>query len=368
MLERSASPERGAPRAPPRHRSPARARPSRLPALALLIVLGIPSACQGEEATPIVAPGAQLERVFDGGHFLEGPAAAPDGSIYFCDITFSSQTGMQAGHIWRFDPESGRTTLFRSPSGMAQGIAFDAKGRMLVAEGSDFGGRRVTRTEMRTGKSYVLAGLFEGRPFNSPNDLAIDRSGRVYFTDPRYLGHEPIEQPVMGIYRIDPDGSVHRIVSELWKPNGIAISPDQKTLYVATVGTFTLDRFRAGLRFHRRLPPSAIHCFDLHADGTVDYRKELVAYPKGQWTDGITIDAEGNLYAAVSGPESRRGVHVYSPSGEELAHIPTPENAANLAFGRGDDSDLLYVTATTGLYRIRLNRAGYQLPERPGGR
>ena len=338
-------------------------RVSRLPTIAILIGLGIPSACQGEERVPIVAPGAELERVFDGGHFLEGPAAAPDGSIYFADITFSSQSGMQAGHIWRFDPRSGRTSLFRSPSGMAQGIAFDAKGRMLVAEGSDFGGRRVTRTDMETGKSRILAGLFEGRPFNSPNDLAIDRSGRVYFTDPRYLGHEPIDQPVMGIYRVDPDGSVHRIVSELWKPNGIAVAPDETTLYVVTVGLFTMDWLRVETRFDAGVPPSAIHAFDLHSNGTVAYRKELVVYPADRWADGITVDAEGNLYAAVSGKANHHGVYVYSPSGQELGYIPTPEGAANLEFGRGDESSLLYITANKSLYRIRLTKAGFHPSE-----
>jgi gluconolactonase len=334
--------------------------------IAILVAAGISYASQGEEASTIIAPGAQLERVFDGGHFLEGPAAAPDGTIYFSDLTFSSQSGMQAGHIWRFDPRSGNTSIFRSPSGMSNGIIFDAKGRMLVAEGADFGGRKVTRTNMTTGRSYILAGLFEGRSFNAPNDIAIDRKERVYFTDPRYLGHEPIEQPVMGIYRIDPDGSVHRIVSELWNPNGIAVSPDDKTVYVVTVGDFRLDIFRVEGRVTEQEPPSMIHAFDLASDGTVKNRRVLVEYPIDRWADGITVDAEGNVYAAVAGEDSLHGVYVYSPSGEEVEYIPTPEGAANVEFGRGDESNVLYVTATTGLYRIRLEKVGYHLPESQG--
>lgn len=337
-------------------------------AVALLIGIGLSSAGQSDKRTPIVAPGAQLEQVFSGGYFLEGPAAAPDGSIYFSDITYSSRTGMQAGHIWRFDPRRERTTVFRSPSGMANGIAFDAEGRMLVAEGADFGGRRVTRTDMTTGKSYILAGLFEGRPFNAPNDLAIDRRGRIYFTDPRYVGHEPIDQPVTGVYRIDLDGSVHRIVADLLKPNGIAVSPDDRTLYVVTVGAFETDMLRVEARVNAQVPPSAIHAFDLSSDGTVTYRSELVAYPKDRWADGITVDAEGNVYAAVSGTANHQGVYVYSPSGEELEHIPTPEGAANLEFGRGEEHNVLYVTATTGLYRIRLQKSGYHLPQSRGDR
>jgi gluconolactonase len=273
---------------------------------------------------------------------------------------------MQAGHIWRFDPRSGKTSIFRSPSGMSNGIIFDAKGRMLVAEGADFGGRKVTRTDMTTGKSYILAGLFEGRSFNAPNDIAIDRKGRVYFTDPRYLGHEPIEQPVTGIYRIDPNGSVHRIVSELWKPNGIAISPEDKTIYVVTVGDFRLGIFRVEGGVTEQEPPSMIHAFDLAPDGTAKNRRVLVTYPMGRGADGITVDAEGNVYAAVADGAGHHGVYVYSPSGKELEYIPTPEGAANVEFGRGDESSVLYVTATTGLYRIRLKKVGYHLLQSQG--
>ena len=128
---------------------------------------------------------------------------------------------------------------------MSNGILFDARGDMIVAEGADFGGRRVTRTDMRTGKSYIMAGLYNGHPFNSPNDLTIDAKGRIFFTDPRYIGHEPIEQPVMGIYRIDLDSSVHLLAANVWLPNGIAVSPDQKTLYVVTCGTYNTNFIEA---------------------------------------------------------------------------------------------------------------------------
>src|SRR5580700_8906643 len=153
-------------------------------------------------AEPIVAADAKLEKLFDDGMVLtEGVAVAPDGMVYFSDITFShvardKKTGaIEAGHIWKYNPKTAKTTIFRSPSGMSNGIKFDAHGDMIVAEGADFGGRRVIRTDMKTGKSYILAGLFEGRPFNSPNDITIDEQGRIYFSDPRYLGHESIDQP-----------------------------------------------------------------------------------------------------------------------------------------------------------------------------
>src|SRR2546427_4239784 len=124
---------------------------------------------------------------------------------------------------------------------MSNGIEFDEQGRMVVAEGAGFGGRRITRTDMKTGKAVILAGLYNGRPFNSPNDLVLDARGRIYFTDPRYSGYEPVEQPVQGVYRIDPDGRVSLVAANAGKPNGIAVSPDQATLYVASLDNGSLD-------------------------------------------------------------------------------------------------------------------------------
>lgn len=327
---------------------------------ASIFLLFSTGALPGQDSSPIAASGARFERVFDGGFFLESPAVAPDGSVYFSDITYSSRSGMQAGHIWRYDPRTGLTSIYRSPSGMANGILFDAHGDMIVAEGADFGGRRITRTDMRTGKSYILAGLFEGHPFNSPNDLTIDARGRIYFTDPRYLGHEPIEQPVMGIYRIDPDLSVHLLASNIWKPNGIAISPDQKTLYIVAVGDYDTDLLKTFPISGG--PPSAVHAFDLLDDGSLRYRKALITFNQGSSGDGMTVDSDGNIYVGVSGSLEQNGVYIYTPSGQRLAFLPTLEPAVNLDFGRGPDSNLLYVACEQGLYRIKLQRSGF----RPG--
>jgi gluconolactonase len=280
--------------------------------------------------------------------------------VYFSDITFSGGSGMQAGHIWRYDPATGATRIFRSPSGMSNGILFDFNGDMIVAEGSDFGGRRLTRTEMRTGRSYILAGLYNGRPFNSPDDLTIDERGRIYFTDPRYVGHEPIEQPVMGVYRLDSDHSVHLIAANVWKPNGIAVSPDQKTLYVISIGDYNLNIASAPPPV-RSASMSAVHAYDLLPDGAVRYRKQLVDFPATRWGDGMKVDVEGNLYVGVTStvPE-QNGVYVFSPEGQQLAMLHTPEGAVNLGFGRGAASNMLYVACQHGLYRIKLLKSGYQ--------
>jgi gluconolactonase len=135
---------------------------------------------------PIVPPNAKVEKIFDATVLTEGVAVAPDGMVYFSDITFSHKAkddkgAIEAGHIWKYDPASGKTAIFRSPSGMSNGIKFDAHGNMIIAEGADYGGRRVIRTDMTTGKSYIIAAMFENRPLNSPNDIN-DRTRRAVFT------------------------------------------------------------------------------------------------------------------------------------------------------------------------------------------
>jgi gluconolactonase len=327
----------------------------------------------GPEARPqpgkgggIVPSDAKLEKLFDGGLVLtEGVAVAPDGTVYFSDITFThvskeKKQPVEAGHIWKLDPKTGRATVFRSPSGMSNGIKFDAEGNMIVAEGADFGGRRLIKTDMKTGKSYILAGLFEGKPFNSPNDITIDEKGRIYFSDPRYLGHEPIEQPVQAVYRVDPDGSVHRVITDAGKPNGVCISPDQKTLYVVVNdnGHFGIGQIPKDAPVRKGM--MALLAYDLHSDGTAKFRKVLVDYAPQDGPDGLVVDKQGNLYVAVR-DETRPGIYVYSPEGKELGYIKT-ELPTNVCFGRGADSHTLYITAGHSLYRIRLNAEGYQLP------
>ncbi len=337
--------------------------------LTLIVILTVPL----HAAEPIVPEDAELEKLFTSHVLTEGVSVAPDGQVYFSEITFShvarnEQGAIEAGHIWNFDPASGETKIFRSPSGMSNGIKFDAQGRMLVAEGADYGGRRVTRTDMQTGKTYIIAALFEGRPLNSPNDITIDEQGRIYFSDPRYLGYEGIDQPVQAVYRIDPDGSLHRIITDAGKPNGVCVSPDQRTLYVVSNdnGATSIDRLAGdadsvtGIQAPMRKGHMALMAYDLAEDGSATFRETLVDYYPEDGPDGLVCDADGNLYVAVRA-ESRHGICVYAPDGDELAYIPT-EMPTNVGFGRGEDSNLLYITAGSSLYRIRLNRKGYQLP------
>ena len=313
------------------------------------------------EHIEILPTDSELEEVYGDAHFTEGPTVAPDGTVYFSDITFTHQADMQAGHILRYDPDINETTVYRSPSGMSNGMKFDADGRLVVAEGADFGGRRITRTDMDSGKSNIIAALYEGRPFNSPNDLTIDEQGRVYFTDPRYVGDEPIEQPVMGVYRIDLDGSVHLIIADSGKPNGIAVSPDQKTLYVGSNDSGSFRELPE--EFPTYTGRMALLAYDLASDGSVTYRETLVNYHPEHGPDGFEVDVEGNLYVAVR-DATRFGICVYSPHGTELAYIRTPELPTNVTFGNGEASKMLYITAGGSLLRIRVAKDGYHLPKK----
>jgi gluconolactonase len=344
--------------------------PRSLGLLLILVLAPTPAGAQDSGVKGIVPLDAKLETVFDGGVVLtEGVAVAPDGMVYFSDITFThvnreKKLPLEAGHIWKFNPKTGQTAIFRSPSGMSNGIKFDADGNMIVAEGADYGGRRLIKTDMKTGKSYILAGLYEGRPFNSPNDITIDEQGRIYFSDPRYLGHEPIDQPVQAVYRVDRDGTIARIITDAGKPNGVCIAPDQKTLYVVSNdnGNFGIGRLPADAPTHRG--QMALLAYDLASDGTAKFRKVLVDYAPQDGPDGLVVDRHGNLFVAVR-DLTRPGIYVYSPSGKEIGYIKT-EVPTNVCFGRGAESHTLYITAGHSLYRIRLNTEGYQLPPRKG--
>jgi gluconolactonase len=337
-------------------------RPSRAAALAFCLFSFFEQSLAQQasfQPGPIFPADARLESIFSGGFFLEGPAVAADGTVYFSDITITAQTGGQAGHVWRFDPRTGSTAIFRSPSGMNNGNRFDADGSLVSALGADFGCRCVIRTDMTTGKSSILAGLFNGRALNSPNDLVIDQQRRIYFTDPRYYGHESIEQPIAAVYRIDPGGAIHLLIADAGKPNGIAISPDQRTLYVSSIGPPATAQMAGNLP--AAMNWNAVFAYPLGPDGSVGPRRTLVDYwGRRTGIDGMAVDVEGNIYAArVSAIPQDRGIAVFSPSGQELAFVPTADNPTNVAFGRGDERHTLYVTARANLFRIRILKEGF---------
>ena len=318
----------------------------------------------------IVSADARLELLFtrsadiEGG-LTEGPAVAPDGSIYFTDIPFGKDNGM----IQRFDPKTKETTVFTDDSGKANGLIFDSNGHLLACEGAGYGGRRVSRWNVKTKQRETIADNIGGKKFNSPNDLCLDAKGNIYFTDPRYVGHEPRELEHRAVYRIDTEGNVTEVTHEIAKPNGIAISPDGKTLYVADHdnGTDNIDPDAP--------PPTPgdmkIYAFKIKKkDGTLRGRQTLIDFADKKGCDGMTVDAAGNIYLTVRDP-SRPGVLVVNPKGEEVGFIPTgPPNQtaetlvglpSNVEFGIGDEISTLYITVDTSLYRIGLKTKGFHV-------
>ena len=279
----------------------------------------------------------------------EGPTVAADGSVYFTDIGNN--------RILVMDPD-GEVETYRQPSNRANGLIFDQQGRLIACEGGDgyTAGARVTRTTMATGEIEVLVDSYEGQLLHRTNDVTIDGSGRIYFTDRPDPGHGPEYTGVHGVYRIDPDGSVQRILTEpeVERPNGLVISPDDTTLYVIET-----EQSEGG--------PRNILTFDLAADGTAGNKRVFHDFYPGRSGDGMTIDTEGNLYVAAGlnrlrgtaeTLDTRAGVYVLSPDAELLEFIPIPEDTiTNAAFG-GPDMRTLYVTAGKTLFRIRTDVEG----------
>ena len=342
-----------------------------------VFVLFLASTVCAQDALPkpagkgLLGKNSQLELLFtrvrdiEGG-LTEGPAVAPDGSIYFSDIALAGDKGM----IMRFDPATKKTTVFQKDSKKSNGLIFDRQGRLLACEGSDLGGRCVARYDVKTGKREVLADKYQGKSFNAPNDLCLDATGRIYFTDPRYLGDEPRELKFRSVYRLDAEGTVIEITPTVTKPNGIAISPDGKTLYVA-------DHDNGTDKIDPDAPPPEegdmkIHAFTLGDDGKVSGKgRVLVDFGEEKGCDGMTVDENGNIYLTVRS-STRPGVRIINPAGKQVGEIPTGPPGQKLAagdspiglpsnveFGIGKEKKVLYVTVDTSLYRIKMRVKGH---------
>jgi sugar lactone lactonase YvrE/predicted esterase len=279
-----------------------------------------------------VAEGAQLEKLWSEGSFTEGPTEGPDGCIYFSDI---------GNRLMKYDPRTGKTTVFREPSGRSNGLKFDAQGRLIACEGANTGGGRRLSITDKDGTVRTLADRYQSRRFNSPNDLTLDRHGRIYFSDPRYVGEEPRELDHESVYRVDPDGTVTRLTFDTVKPNGLVLSPDEQTLYVAE---------------HSDRPdgPHLLLAYPIRKDGTLGPRRVLYDFGRQRGIDGMTITRDGIIIAAA-GQGEQGGIYFFSPEGKKLAFLPTPETPSNCCLA-GSDRLWLYITAGKSLYRIRLAR------------
>jgi gluconolactonase len=285
--------------------------------------------------------------------FLEGPAWHPSGELYFSDIA--------GNRILKLAPD-GVVSVFRADSGRTNGNTFDAQGRLISCEGAEFGAggrRRIVRTDLDTGEVEVLTERFEGRRYNAPNDACVDIHGRIWFTDPYYwTDTASLEMGCEAVYCIE-GSHVRRAVSQprIGRPNGLAITPDARTLYV--VDSHSVP---GGNR--------KIWAFDVAADGSLGGQRLVFDFGKGRGGDGMRLDAQGNLWIAAGvlkarhaheTDEVRTGIYVVSPSGELLGRIPIPEDVlTNLTFG-GPDLQTLYVTAGKSVFTLHLQVSGYTL-------
>jgi gluconolactonase len=308
----------------------------------------------GGAAPVVAAPGdifprnVVAEKVWGEGRFTEGVDVAPDGRVYFADMAASASIPPPLTLL--FDPVTRKITVFLSGNGNSNGQKIGPDGQLWSVQATLGGTRDVRVVSLHGGKRRVVVSGYAGHPFNSPNDLAFDAAGRLYVTDVRYAGAAPIEQPLNGVYRIDPDGRVTLIIADMLAPNGIAISPNGETLYVSeypyrsahiTVGT-------------PAILPTSIRAYDLTPEGRAIHGRAFVEFGAREGADGMTVDAKGNLVSTYRDSE-RRGVRVFSPSGEEIDFLPLPEKPTNLAFGTGAERNILYITAGRSLYRVATN-------------
>jgi gluconolactonase len=275
--------------------------------------------------------------------FLEGPAVDRAGNVFF--------TNIPAQRILKWDVSEGKLSVFRENSNAANGLLFDRQGRLLACEGDG----RVTRTDMATGRISVLADAYKGHPLGGPNDLTADSRGRIYFTS-RLSNRDPAKGNVNAVYRIDPDGSIVRVLAwpDIDMPNGIVTAPDDTTLYL-------IDADGAADRARR------VRAYALKPDGTTGDERLLYDFYPGRSGDGMAIDAESNLYVAAGlhrrrgsseTLDTRPGMHVISPAGKLLAFVETPEDTiTNCTFG-GPDLRTLYVTCGKMLLSMRTRIPG----------
>lgn len=269
--------------------------------------------------------------------FTEGPTVDSAGNVFFTETTFS--------RIMKLTP-AGKLEVFRENSNGANGLIFDSQGRLIACEaGKQFPGR-VTLTDMKTGKVEVLADNYKGEKFNAPNDVTLDQKGRIYFTD----------LPGGTVHRIDPDGKITRLLDRpaVQRPNGISITPDDKTVYLVEA-----NQAEGGARMLR--------AYDLQPDGSFKNMRVFHNFSPGRSADGLCMDTRGNLYAAA-GLNRRRGtsetldtkagIHVFSPQGKLIKFYPIVEDTlTNCTFG-GPDMKTIYVTAGKTLFKITNDVAG----------
>src|SRR5262245_20210679 len=271
----------------------------------------------------------EVERVASGNQFTEGPAWHPDGYLVYSDIP--------ANRMCFWTAEGVKT--YRKPSGNSNGLIFDRNLRLVACE---HGNRRVSRTEPDFAV-IAIAERFQGKRLNSPNDLVQRSDGSIYFTDPPYgVESKDRELDFQGVYRIAPDGRLDVVATDFEKPNGLAFSPDEQTLYID-------DSARRHIRAFRVAPDGTLGDGRLFA--------EMHSNETGS-PDGMKVDSDGRVWC--TGPE---GVWVFDPAGTRLGIIGIPEKPSNCCWG-DSDRRTLFVTARSSVYRLRARVPGVDILSR----
>ena len=282
-------------------------------------------------------PLAKIERIAHGFRWAEGPVWLGDARA----LVFSDVPG---NVMYRWDEETGVTAPYRKPSNNGNGNTRDRQGRIVTCEHLT---RRVTRTE-HDGRITVLADAFEGKRFNSPNDIVVKSDDSIWFTDPifgitgYYEGEKDTPQLAPNVYRLDKDGSLSIVAEGVNQPNGLAFSPDESKLYVV----------------ESRSVPRKILAFEVVNGRTLTHRRDLIdAGPMGT-PDGFRCDIDGNLWCGWGmGQAGLDGVHIFNPEGELIGRIDLPERCANLCFG-GVHRNRLFMAASTSVYSLYVNTQG----------
>jgi gluconolactonase len=323
----------------------------------------LPLEVYSEEFAQILGQKPQLIHLAKGFGFTEGPAYisikdSEEGYLFFTDqindnILVMRWHGIQPYNV--ITPLSwSKPVVFRHPSNIADGQTIDLQGRLLTAETT---GRRVSITDLN-GEVKTLAGFYEGKPLNSPNDLVVKSDGTVWFTDPGYGCLQFPQECYLpnNVYRFDPkNNQIDAVIKDLKMPNGLAFSPDEKILYVIDSGAIQAPR-----TYYEKYP-HALYAYDLAEQGAKVENKRLFAVVSPGFPDGMRLDHLGNIYVGALD-----GVQVFNPKGKLIGKILMPKETANLTFG-GRDNNILFICSSDSIWAIKLNTKGAKkVPEIPG--
>jgi len=288
------------------------------------------AAASAADPIPGIGPAGEVKKLHTGLQFTEGPASDGQSNLYFSDV---------AGNKLHKVDATGELTTVLDPSKHTNGLMVNAAGNIVACEMDG----RLIEVNPKTKEVKALAEGYEGKRFNAPNDLVIDKEGGVYFTDPHFRAPMPLPQGVRAFYYRAADGKVTRLGVIENAPNGVKLSPDEKTLYV--IPSLQAEMLAYPVEGPGKLGAQRTFCTLKQAPGKT-----------AGGGDGMTIDSKGNLYIATA-----LGLQVFGPDGKALGIIELPEQPANCTFG-GRDNKTLYVTARTSLYAVPMTATGHQYP------